>query len=72
MQKIEYSKSDYKEEDNDEDISDEPSLNNAPISVGKHREESEHLSAVPRTTEGDHNVHQSRDVNRHKIPEVSV
>ena len=70
MHKTENSRLDNTDEDNDENINDDPFLNNAPMSVGKDREESEHLSAIPRMIEDDHNVHRSRDLNKHRITGV--
>ena len=40
------------------------------MSIGKDREEFEHLSAIPRITEDEHNVHQSRDLREHEITGV--
>ena len=42
------------------------------MSIVKIREEFEHLSAIPRITEDEHNAHQSRDLRKHEITAVSA
>ena len=70
LQRSEYKRSDNEEEDSGEDINDGPLFSNAPISVGNHRNRSVPPSAVSQLVEEDHNVHQSLDLNRFKIPEL--
>ena len=59
LQRSEYNRSDNKERDSDEDINDGPLFSNAPISIGRHRNESVSPSAVSKKNEEDYNVHQS-------------
>ena len=67
LEKAEHSRIDNTDGDNDEYIKDDHFSNNAPMSVEKDREKSEHLSAM---IEDDHNVHQSKDVNKYRITKV--